>query len=786
MKVYSRTFLNGMIFFESSEIHFKNGTANIPDEAKARRLAAMEDYDLNPVVKPEPKPSLFDDAYRKGAAHIQNGMISTEDEITVKRYHDEAMEIVERHTGHPEKQSPSSRGAYDKVAHKPHIINNVKMEPFDEDIIISPENYSPETLTMAHVQHRRQTGEGGELLRIKDAKNAESFTLAKRIGIFLQTSVNYSGGRIHLYEYAHAAAAQLGAEVFLITDKYPKWAADFPSCDRMHLIFDEQGDKIPDDLDRIMSDGKGKYGQRALKWKLKHKHVPLFCLSFETANWVANYRKEYSNRLGESRGILCDADFLVSNSKTGIPFLKEWVTNPDAVCGVLPPVVNDYALERALTKDIHVDLPKHPYVVWSARKAAYKGYDEAVEAIWSYDKPLDLVVFGMIGRNPGATSLHRCYDYGGMPDVYKYHLMRHAHAVIAPSKFEGWGMVPAESIASGTPCVVYDLPVLQEAYGKRKGMIYVKWGDTKAFKEKLHKVISEPKIKITPKEILKTHGMKVMAKNIEKLPHHKFTKRFVSAQMITYWGFCPESIEAVYKDVDEILIAYGRVPSAEKIDDGSLERLEAISDPDNKIKIFKKANWKNKTQMRRLLATKASGNYMMMLDSDEIWVNLDKWLRSGVQFGQPRWLNFWHDKKHWIHDYDKMKGVRWGKRMKPFGSSCPHYRCSYWRGSFQFRHHTEVIDANKRNMNSHDLTYAKRIKDCVIYHIGHALPEEVMVAKHKFYLKRDGDDAARRKRRDTWMDWNGKTGDCGDGIICKVDWKLPKIVEKAFKTMGEW
>ena len=72
--------------------------------------------------------------------------------------------------------------------------------------------------------------------------------------------------------------------------------------------------------------------------------------------------------------------------------------------------------------------------------------------------------------------------------------------------------------------------------------------------------------------------------------------------------------------------------------------------------------------------------------------------------------------------------------------------------------------------------------ECIIYHLGHCLPNEVMEAKHDFYLSRDGSDAGRILRKTAWHDWNGKTGDCNDGIVANVDWELPEIVQRAFDS----
>jgi len=61
------------------------------------------------------------------------------------------------------------------------------------------------------------------------------------------------------------------------------------------------------------------------------------------------------------------------------------------------------------------------------------------------------------------------------------------------------------------------------------------------------------------------------------------------------------------------------------------------------------------------------------------------------------------------------------------------------------------------------------------------LGADMMKHKHDFYLKRDGADVGRRKRKTAWHSWNGQLGDCGDGVIKKVDWEVPELVKRAFE-----
>ena len=617
---------------------------------------------------------------------------------------------------------------------------------------------------------------------------AHKFAKTKRIAIWLATTKHYSGGRIHMFQYA-SAMAQAGAEVFLVTNAYPKWAEDYPKNDRLHVIIRGKN-PIPPDIDLIITDSKAEIGIRAAMWKRQHPRIPFFAMNFETPNWVAEYDKKYSESLRVPKGVFEKADILLANSPLSAKYLLEWLKMPNKQCHVLPPVANTYALEKIeKTADRNLpDLPSRPYAIWSARSPAYKGGRVALEAVWDLKVPLDMALFGHVNDPPRDNSLHRLYRYEGRNDLAKFYLMKHAQIILAPSKFEGYGMVPGEALCSGTPCLVYDLPVLREAYGER--LIYAKWGDKRDFKKKLTEAVTKGVRGIqnpngdTPK-LRKKYGLQAMKRRVESLPHHRMSKPSVSVQLISYWGFVPEALESVYPHVDQILVAFGRVEKAQKIDDGSLERLQAFPDPDGKITMKIKDTWKDKREMREWCCRRVEGNYQLLLDGDEIWVGLDKWIQAEIPFGCPRWLNLWHGTEHWIYDTAKLAGTRWGRKLDPYGSTCPHYRWSWWRPSYYFKRHPLPRDAADNPLHIRDGLAATQVPECVIYHLGHALPKEIMARKHQFYLDRDGANEGRKNRRRVWEKWNGKTGDIGDGIVQKVNWKLPEIVTRAMKGVNE-
>lgn len=73
--------------------------------------------------------------------------------------------------------------------------------------------------------------------------------------------------------------------------------------------------------------------------------------------------------------------------------------------------------------------------------------------------------------------------------------------------------------------------------------------------------------------------------------------------------------------------------------------------------------------------------------------------------------------------------------------------------------------------------------NAIIWHLGHVLPKPLMDAKHKFYIRRDGADAGRIKRREAWCNWDGKCGPCGDGVVEPVTFEVPDIVARAFRHL---
>lgn len=595
----------------------------------------------------------------------------------------------------------------------------------------------------------------------------------RRVGIWLATTSFYSGGRIFLYQYASTLAA-LGAEVFYVTGLIPKWCGDYDPAKGLKFLR-YKADAVPADLDLLVCDGKSVESAGALEYKKSHPRVPLVSFCFESPNWVGKFVPSVAGRMNLNKNVYLNSDRIVAISKEGRKYIREWV--PGRQVDVLYPSINSVAFAQARKLGPHVR--KRPYVVWSGRASNYKGGDVAVQAVWAQPFPLDLVVFGQVPayRN---TDKHMLLGYSSGTDVEKYRFMMGAAAVLAPSRFEGFGLVPGEAWMCGTPSIVYDLPVLHEIYGDQPR--YVKFGDVEGFRRKIAEVVKAPKPKIDGSAAIARHGFGRMLDRVDCLPYHHIRRKSVTAIMICYYGpAVQQALRAIYPHVDQIRIAWGRVKAfpAAKPDD-SLEHIRHFPDPDRKIALRVEREWRDKQAMREWCTADVRGSHLLIVDADEIYIGLDKMLASPHDFGCPRWVHFWHDGRHYVVNYPRWGHQRWGAPAEPFGSIANHYRFSAWRASNRWLSHCMAGDSTGKALadQAHNVALAKGVPGAVIYHLGHILDPGLMTRKHQFYLGRDGADRARVERAQAWHDWRGALGDCGDGVVKRVNWKLPAIVQE--------
>ncbi len=617
---------------------------------------------------------------------------------------------------------------------------------------------------------------------------------------FMHSTPWYSGGRLHIIQQA-LCMARNGHNATILTDMIPKWFRDYPEHPNLAIREIKRG--IPGrgaDLAIATPGGSAIFMQGALDYS-KRWGVPSAFMVYETPNWIEQFDKKYAaqHKMGHYRTFYEQCDFVIANAEEPRKFFLEWIGRPKATT-ILPSAINSLAAAGVAPH-------KHPrpYAVICGRGAFYKGVDTAAKAVHAIPRPYDLYI---IGKGRVSPKLARAKDHAvhvaqQIPDAQKFSIIAGADMMIAPSRFEGFGMSVAEGVLMGKPTIVYDLPALRNVFGDR--LIYARWNDEADVIAKARAVADAPppaeRLQAAAKWARETVSIEAMERNVRSVPYC-FPRNYkagadvkISACMLLYCNAqtVEAALEAVYPHVHQIIIVYGPVKRwAGFPADGSLELARAFPDPDSKIEIHTRDEWKDKGEMRNHYARRIEGTHQLELDADEIWVGLPAWkeyiARTKHPCAVPIWVNFWRDAEHWVVDPPGWAHRRWGRRVpKENASYCPHYRWSEWKPSYRFETHVRPVYPDKRALwdwrHQHNFHVGA---ECVIYHFGQALAPDLMTRKFDFYTARDSSDGKRKAqhklkehRRRVWDEWKGELGDRGDGLIQRVDWDLPAIVRRA-------
>lgn len=116
-----------------------------------------------------------------------------------------------------------------------------------------------------------------------------------------------------------------------------------------------------------------------------------------------------------------------------------------------------------------------PTVVYCARMVPYKRPGDVVEAVRLAQGRLPGLQAWMIGGGPDlerlrATAPPGVTFFGRVDEDVKLRLMSRAHAHVATSIREGWGLVVSEAAALGTRTIAYDTPGLRDSTAAADGV----------------------------------------------------------------------------------------------------------------------------------------------------------------------------------------------------------------------------------------------------------------------------------------------------------------------------
>ncbi len=85
------------------------------------------------------------------------------------------------------------------------------------------------------------------------------------------------------------------------------------------------------------------------------------------------------------------------------------------------------------------------------------------------------------------------FELGALPDGAAFALLQNARALLFPSRAEGFGLPPAESLALGTPVIARDLPVYREVFGNNP--IYLPESDMYSWGNKIRELSQNQRAK---------------------------------------------------------------------------------------------------------------------------------------------------------------------------------------------------------------------------------------------------------------------------------------------------
>ncbi|MDD3079522.1 MAG: glycosyltransferase family 1 protein [Paludibacter sp.] len=137
-----------------------------------------------------------------------------------------------------------------------------------------------------------------------------------------------------------------------------------------------------------------------------------------------------------------------------------------------------------------VSLFDFEYILFIGNIKKYKGLDVLLDAIKKTD--IKLVIVGSIKYLKTSDKIifekirfnKKIVIYDNIRDEMLYDLIIHAKSLVQPSRYEGFGIPPLESLYLGTPAIISDIPVFKEIYGNMP-VVFFRDGDAEDLKSKL-------------------------------------------------------------------------------------------------------------------------------------------------------------------------------------------------------------------------------------------------------------------------------------------------------------